>query len=387
MISQRKVCHVIIGLGGGGAERMLARLVTFQKRSNSIEPVVISLTDSGVVGSLIAQRGVRLVTLGWKGMSGLPVLIYRLVRLITSEQPDIVQTWMYHADLLGGLAARAVGVRCLIWGIRTTRLPVNAPWSTRFARWWCARLSSRLPDAITVNAVAARDFHGALGYDRRRMVVIPNGIDVEVAPTSANAREALRRQWGIPVGALVVGMVGRDSPDKDPDNFVSAMCKIFSTKTDVVAVMVGKGFTAENNRLYQIINSTGYRTRFVMVGELTNASSVMGAFDVFVLPSRTEAFPNVLGEAMAGGSVCVATDVGDVSSIIGDCGFVVPPANDQALADWILRVLEKSPAERSELGVRARRRIKDKFSMDRAAEAFERLYADTCQMPSPSGFS
>ncbi|MEY2720715.1 MAG: hypothetical protein RL597_160 [Pseudomonadota bacterium] len=380
-----RVCHVIIGLGSGGAERMLSRLVAFQKRGESIEPIVISLTDAGVVGSLIIGSGVRLMTLGWKGIFGLPVLIFRLSRVIKSIDPDVVHTWMYHADLLGGVVARAVGVRSLIWGVRTTMLPEDAPWSTRFARWCCARLSRRLPDAITVNAVVARDFHAALGYDRHRMIVIHNGIDTDAALANVDSRNSLHSQWGVPSGALVVGMVGRDSPDKDPDNFVHAMSKIFTRMKNVVAVMVGKGFTAKNSRLGRLVDSTPYRSRFILVGEITNASSVMDAFDAFVLPSRTEAFPNVLGEAMASASVCVATNVGDVPEIIGDCGFVVPPENEQALADQVMRALELSPLERRELGARAQRRITEKFSMHRAGEAFEQLYADTYRARARSG--
>jgi glycosyltransferase involved in cell wall biosynthesis len=364
---------------------MLARLVALQKQGGSVEPVVISLTDSGVVGPVITQTGVRLVTLNWRGLVGLPILIWRLTRTIRSANPDIVQTWMYHADLLGGLAAWAAGVRNILWGIRTTKLPSNAPWSTRFARWACARLSHLLPVAIACNAVAARDHHIKLGYDPRRIVVIPNGIDIEGLSPVGRDSTAMGERWGVPVGAFVVGMVGRDSPDKDPENFVAAMSRVFSVRRDVVAVMVGRGFTVENDRLGELIGSTGHRDRFFLVGESRDAASAMASFDVFVLPSRTEAFPNVLGEAMALGRPCVATNVGDVSKIIGNCGVMVPAENMQALADEVIALLKSSPSERVELGNRAREHIERNFAMSKASEAFERLYGDMRLAQSPIG--
>lgn len=115
-----KVTHIIVGLHIGGAELMLRRLCESFNSSTSDEHRVVSLTDLGEVGALLRANGVVVDTLGMRGAWDVFGTFRKLVRVLRSSKPDVVQTWMYHSDLLGGLAARWVGVKGLIWGIRTT---------------------------------------------------------------------------------------------------------------------------------------------------------------------------------------------------------------------------------------------------------------------------
>lgn len=368
-----QVVHVIVGLGIGGAELMLRRLVMAQGRST-----VVSMTEVGPVGRMLQDAGIEVVALGMRGAQDLPITFVKLVRLIKARQPDVVQTWMVHADLLGGLAARLVGIRAVIWGIRTTEFS-GASRSTRLIRWLCARLSHRIPAAIACAADASRRSHEAIGYDPSRMVVIPNGFDVERFRPDAERRRQVRAGLGIDARTVVVGHLGRWNHAKDHTNFVRAAALLQwrgwppDNPHALAFVMAGRDVDDDNEKLgYEIANS-GCPGRFRLLGERNDIPELIQAFDLFCLSSRTEGFPNVVGEAMACGVPCVVTDVGDAALLIGGTGWVVPKEDPTALCGALSRALSESAEARQQRAVAARQRIVKEFSMERACGRFADL--------------
>jgi glycosyltransferase involved in cell wall biosynthesis len=206
------------------------------------------------------------------------------------------------------------------------------------------------------------------------MVVIPNGFDVErmVAPPAAVA--ALRAQSGFGPDTVVVGSVGRFHPAKDHESFVQAAALLARDHHDIRFLMVGRDVDARNTQLASRIRSTGYEDRFVLLGGRKDVPVCLSAMDVFCLHSRNEGFPNVIGEAMAMGVPCVATDVGDASALMRDTRFIAPKEDPPALANAIRRLLQVTPEERRRIGDAARVRIHEHFSMRRATERFEAVY-------------
>lgn len=122
----KKIAHVIIGLNVGGAELMLQRLILNSNKNNQFEHSVISLTDLGSIGYELKQQGVAVYSLGMKSLTSAPLMFFKLQKLLKKIQPHVVQTWMYHSDLLGGLAAKSVGVKKIIWGIRNSEIDSNS---------------------------------------------------------------------------------------------------------------------------------------------------------------------------------------------------------------------------------------------------------------------
>jgi glycosyltransferase involved in cell wall biosynthesis len=255
-----KVVHIISGLGIGGAELMLARLIS--GATEDTQHYVISLTDVGPVGNELRAKGVSVHALGVKYTLGIVFALVSLVRLIRQIRPDIVQTWMYHADLVGGLAARAAGVTRIIWGVRTTDISVGAARSTIVTRWICARLSAIIPTCIVCAAEASRIAHARLGYAASRMVVIPNGFDVEKLSVPATASAKFRASNDLPADALLVGCVGRFHPVKDHRNFVLAAAQIASEYQKALFVMIGRDLDWANTELVGWIGGTGFKDRF-----------------------------------------------------------------------------------------------------------------------------
>jgi len=372
--TSKQVLHVIIGLNVGGAEMMLKRLVELQPDTGDFRHLVVSLADVGTLGSQLQANGVVVHALGMRSALGIPLAFWRLIRMIRSVQPNIVQTWMYHADLLGGLAARLSGHGNVLWGIRTTDIRAGGSTATVIVRWLCARLSRWVPQMIVCAAEASRQSHIAVGYDATKMVVIPNGYDFSWLRASADERKSLREQCGINQNEVVVGSLGRFHAVKDQENFVRVAGLLASQYSQLRFLMVGRGLDWDNLQLVDWIDRTGCKERFVLLGERKDVPQCLAAMDIFCLHSRTEGFPNVLAEAMAMGLPCVTTDVGDAAMLLADTGVVVPKEDSAALAQGVERLLALDQDALHALGMRAKARVEAKFSMARARERFEAIY-------------
>lgn len=374
--NELKVVHVIVGLNVGGAELMLKRLIESQKQLPGYEHSVISLTDSGVIGPQLISQGISVRCLGMKGLLGLPKAFLCLLAEIRSFRPDIVQTWMYHADLLGGLAARFSGIRNVIWGVRTTDLEKGGKSATRLIRKLCAYLSRSIPTKIVCAAEASRKAHVAVGYYAQRMLVIPNGFDLSHLIATVEQRRTLRASLSLSEEHFVIGSLGRFNAVKDQANFIAATAILAKLNPALRFLMVGRGLTADNVALTELLNDTGCADRYILLGERGDAAVCLSAMDIFCLHSKTEGFPNVLGEAMAMGVPSVVTDVGDAALLLGGNGIVVPAQDARALSLGLKQMMELSSEERRLLSANAKARIVEKFTMDHSSQKFRQLYDD-----------
>lgn len=206
------------------------------------------------------------------------------------------------------------------------------------------------------------------------MVVVPNGFDVARLRPTSDQRAMLRSVCGFGPQDVVIGTVGRFNRDKDHENFVRAAGLLAQQNGAVRFLMVGRGLDSSNPELAEWMKNTGYAHRFVLLGERADVSVCLAAMDIFCLSSRTEGFPNVVGEAMAVGVPCVVTDVGDAAMLVSETGLVVPKEDSPRLADGLTRLLSLTPVARQQLGQKARARIYSEFTMERARERFEALY-------------
>ena len=362
---------------------MLQRLVERPYGKENFRNVVVSLSSLGVVGLQLKTYGIEVHALGMRSALDVPRVFWDLRRLIYMTRPDVVQTWMYHADLLGGLAARVTGVKNVIWGIRTTDIAAGGSRDTRIVRWLCARLSNWIPHMIICAAEASRRVHVALGYRAGLMVVVPNGFNLPRLQATPMQVAALRFECGFSAETVVVGTLGRFNAVKDPHNFVRAAGLLAREYPQAQFLMIGRDCNAANAELTGWIKAIGCEDRFVLLGERSDVPVCLAAMDVFCLSSRTEGFPNVVGEAMAMRKVCVVTDVGDAAYLLGDCGVVVPKEDSVALAEGMAKLLSLSSADRAELGDRAHARIASEFTMERARERFEAVYASVLASQAP----
>lgn len=374
-----KVAHVIIGLNVGGAELMLSRLIESQYTHKDIVHSVISLTDLGVLGKRLVEQGINVYCLGMTSIFRGPLVFVKLRTLLKQLQPDVIHTWMYHADLLGGLAARSIGLRNIVWCIRSTDIRKGGSKVTLLIRKLCACLSGWVPRVIVCAADASRTVHEAVGYKANKMLVIPNGFDMDKLLVSNSAGIAVRKELGIDPNDILVISVGRFNPVKDHKTFIAAAGKLAAQFNNVKFLLVGRDLDFTNRPLMEMIAVTNKADKFYLLGERNDVASCLKASDIFCLHSVTEGFPNVLGEAMAAGLPCVTTDVGDAAYLLNNPDWVVPAESPDLLALKLSELLTLASEERTKLGQAASNRIRDHFTMDVVSKRYRALYDSVCE--------
>ncbi len=355
---------------------MLYKLLKNMDQS-SFDSTVISLTDYSEFGKNIETLGINVIALNMRASLTLPRSLFQLIRIIKNHHPDVVQTWMYHADLLGGCAARLVGISNIVWNIRNSDLdPARTKKLTRLTVKLCAIFSKWIPERIICNSRQSAQVHQVVGYAKDKFTIIPNGFDTQVFIKDSEIRKAIRAELALGEDVLLIGLIARFDPQKNHKGFVEAATLINNKIKNVHFLLCGKDIDHNNKQLMEWIKKADLEDNFHLLGLRTDVEKLMASLDLATSSSHGEAFPNVIGEAMACGVPCVVTDVGDSAMIVGKTGKVVEPDNPEALAKAWESLLTKPPSEREELGKQARKRIKDKFSIETIVRQYENLYRE-----------
>jgi glycosyltransferase involved in cell wall biosynthesis len=371
-----KIMHVITTLGPAGAETMLCRIAS-RMDSSRFDNEIVSLTGILDLAEKIKGFGVRVRSLQMKKSVPNPLLVMRLARWIRESKPDVIHTWMYHANLVGALAARLVGDVPVVWAIHHNSIdPRVDNRRTLLVNRLCALLSWKFPARIVFCSQASLSLHKELGYARHKLQVIPNGFDMEQVKPDPSARATLRGELGIPADALVIGMAARFHPHKDHRNFIQAAAKINKQIPGIHFVLCGLNITPENSQLAEWIDSAGLDGNSHLLGPREDMPRLFAGMDIATTSSRSEAFPVVVGEAMACGTPCVVTDVGDSAMIVDRTGIVVPPEDPNALAEGWRKLIDAGPEVRGRLGMAARQRVQENFALPAIVDRYQAIYTD-----------
>ena len=378
--SSVRILHIIGGLQADGSQQMLLKLVSRMDRRRFL-PEVISLTDHGALGHRFVAEGIPLVAIEMSRRIPDLAGLGRLVREIRRFRPHLVQTWGYQGDVIGGIASRLAPARPLVWNVRNTRLhPSQERVIPRLFAKAAEILSRRVPDAILCCSHASEDAHKRVGYPPERMTVIPNGFDLDIFHPDPLARVSVRHELSLPRDAQLIILVARFYAQKDHQNFFRAAALVHRKRPDARFVCCGTGATSENRQLLQMVRDARVGPVCHLLGHREDVPRLLAAADIAVSSSDGEGFSNAVGEAMACGTPCVVTDVGESARLVGDTGEVVPPQDGDALAKGIASLLGKSSDERRRLGVQARSRIGQNYSIGTVTSAYQDFYV---QMASP----
>ncbi|QGY39728.1 glycosyltransferase [Pseudodesulfovibrio cashew] len=373
-----KILHVITGLDVGGAETMLYRLCSGMN-PNRFESRVVSLIPPGPVGEQLSGAGIEVDSLDMRRGVPSPAGLFKLVRLIRSWRPDLIQTWLYHADLAGLMAAKLAfplgGGPKVAWNIRCSYMALEEYRRlTGLTLRACAALSG-LPDLILTNSHDAKRFHQELGYHPKRFEVVHNGFDIDRFKPDPAAREEVRRELSVDSDSLIIGQVARFDPMKDHQTMIRAAAAVQSDR-ETVFVFAGRGMDHDNLDLATWLAESGLDpARVRLLGERADVPRLMAAMDIHVSSSLGESFPGAVGEAMACGVPNVVTDVGDAALLAGETGVTVPPGDPAALATALSRLAALEPGALRTMGQAARLRIAERFSLSAMVECYERIYA------------
>lgn len=375
-----RVAHVITDLEVGGAEHVLVRLLEAEAAAG-FAPCVVALSNPGPLALRLRASGVDVHTLGMVAGRLRPGDVPRLVTLLRRARPAVVQTWLYHADVVGGAAARLAGIP-VVWGVHREMPPLRDPKrATRAVARAAIAMSTRVPAAVVCCAESARAAHAAAGYPERSLEVIRNGVPVHRSNGRRGVR--VRAELGLAADAVVVGRIARYHDDKDYPSLIAAAAEVCRHDPRIRFVLVGKGIDDANAELVRSLAAAGIADRVQLLGPRADVAAVHSALDVAVSSSRTEAFPLVVAEAMERGVPVVATDVGDSAALVGRGGLVVPPGDPPALAAAVLELVRAGPEHRSRVGAAGRERVIDHFDLPTMVDRYRALHDRVASTPRP----
>jgi glycosyltransferase involved in cell wall biosynthesis len=370
-----KLMHLINDLDTGGAETMLYKLVSRMDNSRFTN-VVISMTDLGKFGGKMINKGIPVYTLGMRRGVPNPIGLLRLLRIVRQEKPLILQTWLYHADLIGLLAGKLIHIP-VMWNLRCSNMNMQYYSKLSAIVIKLLRKLSSFPQAVLTNSESGKKLHQKLGFSPRRWVVIPNGFDLDFFHPDPDARKTFREKLGLSQKSILIGLIARFDPMKDHNTFLRAAFSLLKKYEDVHFILVGENINEKNNRLVKLIKSSGKEKNFYLLGQRDDIPYIMAALDIHTISSTFgEGFSNVIGEAMACGIPCVVTNVGDSALIVQETGKVVPPNDPEAVASAWSELIEVGHYERQKLGELARQRIKENFNVSKIVFQYEKVYEE-----------
>jgi glycosyltransferase involved in cell wall biosynthesis len=362
------IAFCITELDPGGAERALVQLVTRLDRRRW-EPVVYCLADEGELVAELKSHGISVTCLGARGVGSLSV-IPRLSSLLRKQRPAILQTFLYHANIVGRIAGRMARVPHIVAGIRV------AEQRSRF-RLWLDRKTDRWVERHVCVSEAVAKFSIERGrLPAQKIAVIANGVDAERYQTAAAADTT---QFGIPAGAPIVLFVGRLDAQKGPLDLLHALRLLSARHNDVHALFVGEGPLREE--MEAAIRASEFQQRVHLIGWRNDVPELMKAASCLVLPSYWEGMPNVILEAMASGLPVIATEVEGTTELLqrggesGELGLLVPVGSPAMLAEGIEQILTH-PDECKAMATESQLHVSSNLTWDMTATAYDQLYRD-----------
>jgi glycosyltransferase involved in cell wall biosynthesis len=369
-----KILFLARTLDCGGAERQL--LLVANQLAKRHEVVIAVYYSGGLFENEVDCARVRLVPLSNRSRWDLLSFYWKLLRVVRRERPDVLHGWMSGPNLVATMVRFAYPKMCVFWGIRSSNLELIVDFDNGAKIvHWLERRFSRFADRIMVNSRAGLDHFACRGIPPEKMVHIPNGIDVHGLYPDAAAGDTLRTAWGFTRSDRVIGLVARLDPIKGHAVFLRAARRLAEELPHVCFVCQGDGPPQYKRALQALSRELGLEQKLLWVPQRLDMRAVYNALDVVCLSSLSEGFPNVIGEAMACGRHCVATDVGDSSFLLGDTGILVPPNDPDSLAKGLRHALTRcgNPNERG------RQRILEHFTVIRLANRTEKVLLEFCR--------
>ncbi len=368
-----RVALCITELNPGGAERAFVQLALGMSRADWT-PSVYCIGPRGALAEELEREGVPVACYGASGVRHLPRVLRRLTTDLRAFRPAILQTWLYHANLAGRIAGHRAGVPIVVSGIRVAER--RSRWRLRFDRWTSGWVNRHVCVSQAVADFSIRE--GGLPADR--VVVIPNGVDVERFSTAPPVGP---ESLGVPPQSPTVLFAGRLDPQKDPLLFVEMAARVARLRPEARFLIAGDG--PLRSAVARQVEMQGLTETVRLLGRRADVASLMRSAACLALCSRWEGMPNVVLEAMAAGIPVVATDVEGVRELVlpNQTGLIVPPNNVEELTAAVLLVLS-DPESATALGRCAQDIACERFTWFRFISSHVDLYRALLVENSPS---
>lgn len=368
-----KVLHIITDLDVGGTEIVLLNLLRKQDK-NKCQSVVLSIKSPGKIAEKIQECGVPVHSLYIDSKWRILKVLCGVIRVIRKEKPDIINTWLYHADFIGFIASKLCLKKNVIWNIRCSDIDQNKLMLSTLITLKINSFLSRFVTCIIVNSIKGKKWHSDRGFRPLSWEYIPNGYDINDWETSVEKRSEIRNELKLNDDSFVVGMVARYDHLKDHATFLKAMRLVISDLPNISVIMIGKDVDDNNVELSEIIRSLGLNESVILLGIKNKMIDYYACMDLLVMSSVTEGFPNVIGEAMSAGLPCISTNVGDASSLINDKHRIVAVRNHMEMGNKIINYIQLGKGERESISKASRHRVLENYSLDMMVTRYQQLY-------------
>ncbi len=367
------ILHIIGDLNVGGTERNLLKILS---RLNNLhfEHRVITLFEPGKLADNFRSAGIKVDCVNIsKNIAGLlcSKAVFKLVKQIKTINPVIIQTWLYHSNNLINLLSPLLNIP-IINSIRHDN-PKAGSLKTVFSAKIGAYISRITKIPIIYCSENSLKSHTDIGYSKKESSIIPNGFIISEIDKN-QSKIQLKEKFNIQDNYRIAINVGRYCSEKDYPTLFHSIKLVIDKYPQIVFILCGKGLDNNNTALSKINFFSEIKNNLVLLGNQTNIEKIMAGADFLVSSSSSEAFPNVIAEAMSVQTPCIATDTGETSKIIGNTGIVVEPKNPTALANAILKLANYNENKLSLIGINAQNRIRNNYSLEKTITQFENLY-------------
>ena len=329
-----KILHIITSMNKGGAESFLYKLSIQSNKSNNINIFIISLLECGYYEKELKKNNIQIYSLNLKNKFFVFLKIFQLINLIKFIKPDVIQTWMYHANFIGGLSAKLVGCKKIIWTIRHGKLIFfKSKFTTILINYLSIFLSNFIPNKIVYCSKSSKEIHENLGYNKNISTIIYNGFNFNEFKINKSLKKNILKKYNINEKEIIISMVARYNKQKNHDLFFASLLKLKKKSNHIFKVLlVGSNIDKNNKKLLKQIKKFDLNENIILLGYLNNLNEVYNSSDLLILPSTFgESFPNVIAEAMMCGVKCVSNDIGDAKNIISNYGIIIKDINYQSL--------------------------------------------------------
>ncbi len=363
-----KIVYISPDIDSGGAENILFNIA----KSKGIEEVIlISLTDIGYYGSRLIKNGYKVYALNMKRNLLSVFKFIHLIILIKKFRPKYVHTWLYHGNLIGGLAAKIAGIKQIYWSIHHDYEYSN--FIMMLEMKILAILSYLIPKKIIFCSQLAKNNHLKNGYKKLVSIKIENGIETSQFKPNKEFRKELRNKLNIENDCFLLGNISRYNPIKDHENLLKALSLLNHEKINFKCILVGGGLINTNKELLDKIKKFNLSDKVILYGKSYQIHKIMAGLDLYILSSKNEAFGMVLLEAMSTGIPCLSTNVGEAKSIIGNTGWIVNSSDPYAMALKISKIA-KQKINLIDYSSITRNRILQKYSLDKMIKRYSYIY-------------
>ena len=363
-----KLIFIAPDINSGGAENILFNVA---KTLNKKDIVIISLTDIGFYGSKLKNYGYDFYALKMKkNIFAIFKFIY-LIILIYKYKPLIVHTWLYRANLFGGVAAKIAGVNKIYWTIHHDFEYSN--FLMMLEMKILILLSSFIPKKIIFGSDISKKNHILNGYSKDKSIIINNGVSTKIFKPNKKFRIDFRKALGIEEDCLVLGNIARYHPLKDHETLFKALQIIKNKGLRFKCILIGSGFTNKIKKIKERINYYELNQNLIIYGQTFKINEIINAFDINILTSKKECSPISLLESMSTGVPCISTNVGDASQLIMDAGWTVQISDFKSLAKLIQKIyLDKNIIKIK--SKKARKRVEMFYLLEIMIEKYKALY-------------